>query len=368
MVDNLKIAVLFGGPSPEHDVSILTGLQALRALKGSAVGIYWTKSDNFYLLKNPSYEAVDFLNSKVPGSQEVFFRIGAQGGFFQKTITLKKLDIDVVVNCCHGGPGEDGTIQAIFELTGIPLTGPDVFLAQLGMDKWMFYKFVEQIGINTLNRELLIPGVKKEISFDPPYILKPRFGGSSLGIEIVSDLPTAMDLLEKSPHFAQGAVVEPFRQDLFDLQLAVRTFPTLEISEIEKPIKEESSAFLNYSDKYVAQEGMAGAQRELPANIDEFLKGEIIKTTQRLTSVIKFKGITRVDFLSDGKNELYLNEINTIPGSLARYLFISPKRDFRELLNDMINEAIKFNSYRYTTVGADGSLLKSVDLIANKLG
>jgi D-alanine-D-alanine ligase len=367
--DFSQVAVLFGGPSPEHDVSILTGLQALRVLGQNCYGIYWSKTNEFYLGRNANLEASDFLTAKVKGFEEVFFKLGKDPGFYQKSITgVKRIPIETVINCCHGGPGEDGTIQSIFELAQIPLTGPDSSLAQIGMDKWLFYLLIKNSGFACLERRLIMPGFKGEIDLNPPFILKPRFGGSSLGIEIVADVDTVIDLVQRVPYYRQGAVVETYNTELIDLQVAVRNYPEFEISEIERPLKQTEGSYLNYSDKYVAQEGMAGAKRELPAKIPDELKSKILDVTNSLRSIFNIKGIIRVDYLSDARDLLYLNEINTIPGSLARYLFINPKRDFKELLVDMIDEAKKSNNFKYLTMGADGSLLKTVSSIASKLG
>ena len=165
----------------------------------------------------------------------------------------------------HGGPGEDGTLQGALDLAGIAYSGPSVAGAALGMDKWAFSSVLAQAGLPTLPRELLTE-TDRSLPFDGPYILKPRFGGSSIGIDVVADFATAKARLSANPHFANGCVVEPYREDLTDVQIAMRTYPMVELSAIERPLRRtEGAEFLNYRDKYVGGEGMVAAPRELPA-------------------------------------------------------------------------------------------------------
>ena len=118
----------------------------------------------------------------------------------------------------------------------------------------------------------LLERESRDVGFAGPYILKPRFGGSSIGVDVVEDLTTAVARLDANPHLRRGAVLEPYRSDLFDLNVAVRTWPDLSLSAIERPIRSDDSAeILGYSDKYVGGEGMASAPRELPAQLSEVL-------------------------------------------------------------------------------------------------
>ena len=212
-------AVVFGGPSPEHDVSVLTGLQAARALirGGHQVeAIYWTKTAEFYAV-DPGLEAEDFLGGVPKAARELRLLacpgggfVGAKGGLRGKERTL---ELSAVVNCCHGGPGEDGTLQAALDLAGLAYTGPTAAGAALGMDKLAFGGAVAEAGLPALPRWLLDgqrPGPAPEIP--GPYIVKPRFGGSSIGIEVVEDWDTAVSYARTSVHQRRGAVVEPYRR------------------------------------------------------------------------------------------------------------------------------------------------------------
>ena len=351
-------AVIFGGPSPEHDVSILTGLQAARALGSGTVAVYWAKTGDFYEV-DPSLEGKDFVDGVPRKSPEL--RLAAGEGFVKK----KRLDISAAVNCCHGGPGEDGTLQAALDLAGVRYTGPGVAAAALGMDKLAFANVVTGAGLPSLPRAALTPDVT--VDFDGPYIVKPRFGGSSIGISVVADVDTARALLNSDQHLRSGAIIEPYRPDSADVNVAVRTWPALELSAIEKPVRNEGSKILGYADKYVGGEGMVSAPRELPASLDPAVEKSVRDAAERIAVLANVRGVARIDFLLDG-GELFVNEINTIPGSLSKYLWIDPPVAFGQLLRDMLDEAERRPTFHWTTAGADGTALRSAGSIAGKLG
>ncbi len=367
----MSSGVIYGGPSPEHDVSILTGLQALRELRRSdsaAAGIYWTKTGDFYLV-NGEVEAEAFVDGVPRGSSMLTLRVGDGGGFFTSGGRLgkdRRLDVDVVVLATHGGPGEDGSLQAILDLAGLAYTGPTVAGAALGMDKWAFGAVAAAAGLPTLPRVLLSEATSS-LPFDGPYILKPRFGGSSIGIDVVGDLATALARLRANSHFALGCVVEPFRADLVDVQVAVRSYPTLELSAIERPLRRALNAeILDYRDKYVGGEGMVSAPREIPAVLAPGQAERIVEVARAVAAVASVRGVARIDFLAND-DEVYLNEINTIPGSLAKHLFVEPVLPFGKLLADLVAEARERPAHRYSSAGADGLVLRSAGTIAAKL-
>ena len=366
----MSVGVLFGGPTPEHDISILTGLLALHELERSgsdAIGIYWTKTGAFYSVPR-GVEAEAFLDGLPKGSSELSLRLGDRGGFFASARMGKDraVDLEAVVLATHGGPGEDGSLQAALDLAGICYTGPTVAGAALGMDKWSFGVVVGSVGIPTLPR-VLLDASTTTLPFDGPYILKPRFGGSSIGIDVVADVATARARLSSNPHLALGCVVEPYRSDLADIQIAVRTYPALTLSAIERPLRRtDQSEILDYRDKYVGGEGMVSAPRELPAVMPEAQADAVRHYTAQIAEVASVRGVARVDFLS-GDDELYVNEINTIPGSLAKHLFVDPPLAFGELLRDLIAEAVQRPAHRYSAAGADGQVLRKATSIASKL-
>ncbi len=368
-----RVAVLFGGPSPEHDVSILTGLQAARALSaGVSPGcqaLYWAKSGAFYAVE-PAAEASAFVEGPPRGASPVELALGPEGGFRIRRRGLRPrhepLGLDALLVCCHGGPGEDGALQSALDLAGIAYSGPSAAGAAIGMDKLAQGALIAGAGLPALPRWLLHEGLKA-LPTPGPYIIKPRYGGSSIGIEVVADLATARERLRASVHLRRGAVLEPYRGDCWDLQIALRSFPQLELSAIERPIRASQGAeILDYRDKYVGGEGMSAAPRELPAVLPPAIEAEIRAIAQEAAAVLSVRGVARVDFLFDGEH-VYLNEINTIPGSLARHLFVSPAVSFDQLLSDLLREAVERPAAQFSVAGADGSVLREAGSIAAKL-
>ncbi len=377
-----RVAVLFGGPSPEHDVSVLTGLQAVRGLAGvegvrEILPLYWSKTGDWFSVGG-DLEATAFLDGQPEGARRAELVLGREGGFVVRRGGLRargeRLGIDVALVCCHGGPGEDGALQGAMDLAGIAYTGPDAAGAAIGMDKLSFGALVRAAGLPALERVLLL-AEPSELGFDGPYILKPRFGGSSIGIDVVADLDTARARLAANVHLRRGAVVEPYRPELFDLQVAVRTWPALELSAIERPLRAAEAGrsgdgargeILDYRDKYVGSEGMASAPRELPASLPAELAARLRSAAEGVARLVGARGVLRVDFLSDGES-LYVNEVNTIPGSLSRHLFVDPSLPFPVLLSGLLAESLERPAARLSSAGADGSVLRSAGSIAAKL-
>jgi D-alanine-D-alanine ligase len=368
-----NVAVLFGGPSPEHDVSVLTGLQAARALLaaanlGEVRALFWSKSGGWYEVA-PTLEATAF--EELPANSRGIDLVAASpGGFVNRPGRLggrrSPLEIDVAVVCCHGGPGEDGSLQGALDCAGVAYTGPTAAGAALGMDKLATSGVLGTAGIPVLPR-LALSETTAEPGFPGPYIVKPRFGGSSIGIDVVKDFATARARLSTNAHLWRGAVIEPYRDDLFDVQVAVKTYPAFSLSAIERPIvRDETAEILDYADKYAGGEGMASAPRELPAQISDTLERDLRSIATDSAHLLGARGVNRIDFLTDGER-LYVNEINTIPGSLARHLFINPLVTFKALLADMIEEAFERPAMTFSSAGADGSVLREAGNIAAKL-
>ncbi len=365
-------AVVFGGPSPEHDISVLTGLQAARCLADAdqdPLAVYWSKAGSFHAVP-AALEARDFVHGVPPKADGLELVAQPGGGFVGERGRFGKrapLDIGAVVNCCHGGPGEDGTLQAALDLAGVPYTGPGAAGAALGMDKLAFGGVMAAAEIACLPRFALSEDGPQP-PFTGPYIVKPRFGGSSIGIEIIDDLATARALAASSPHFRDGAVLEPYRPDAVDLNISVRTWPSLTLSAIERPIRQEASGRIyTYAEKYLGGgEGLSSAPRELPADIPDDLAERVRRVAVAVAAVALVRGAPRIDFLWDGP-ELWVNEINTIPGAMGWYLWHASGVSFAQLLADLLDEARRGPVRTRTTEGADGTALRAAGSIAGKL-
>jgi D-alanine-D-alanine ligase len=366
-------AVVFGGPSPEHEISILTGLQAERVLTDaghSVIALYLAPNGSWFQVPAGS-EAEDFLTGAPRGSKGLDAVLSSEPGFYpQKGMTKKPLEIEAALLCFHGGLGEGGGGAAVFSFLGIPATGSTVFAGAVGMDKLAFGGLMSQAGIPTLRREALSNTV--EPTFPGPYIVKPRFGGSSIGIEIVGDIQTARTLGGSSMHLKAGGVVEPYRGDLVDLNISFRTYPTLEISDLERPLRNESdqTGLYSYQEKYLAGgtgAGLTHAPREFPALAPTKIHTHAVELAKRVAEVTRLTGIVRVDLLWDEKtNELFVNEVNSIPGALSLYLW-APKYSASQVLEDALMEAIERPVVLPQSGFGSGVALRAAGGIAGKL-
>ena len=360
MSDNL--AIIFGGPSPEHDISILTGLQTSRVLssKDKVLNIYWSRDNKWYLV-DTKLESKDFIDNNSIFKKELNIKLDSNPGFYYKK---KKLEISTVINSCHGGPGEDGTLQSLLDLLMIKYSGPGLSTSQLCMDKYTFFTVMSANNIPVFNAHLISDTNKPD--FQGPYILKPRFGGSSIGVEIVEDYQTALSITKNSTLYNQGSILQPFLEESDDLLIGVRTYPNIDYSDIEKPIRSSNNDMFSYKDKYLENGGLEGSRRELPAKVDPLVKNQIIEILNKLLTILDIKGICRVDFLSKGE-KVYLNEVNTIPGSYALYLWEQIGLSKFDLLKDMVDET-KLKTNNWTNEGSDGTALKKAKDIQSKLG
>lgn len=362
--------VCFGGPSPEHDISILTGLQAVHALAAagsSPVALYWSKTGDWFQVPAAS-EASSFADGVPPKATKVHLTTGTAGGFATEGRRGKSTPIELsgVINCCHGGPGEDGTLQALFDLAGVRYTGPSMAGAALGMDKLAFAGAMMTAGIATLPTWALTPEL--QLDLDGPFIVKPRFGGSSIGIEVVADLGTAKALATSQPLLREGAVVQRYLEGAIDLNVSVKTCPTTELSVVEKPLRGEGGRIYTYVEKYLegGDGGMATAAREMPAQLEQQLEGRLRSMASHVVDVALVRSVARIDFLLHG-DDLMVNEINTIPGSLSWYFWAHEGVPFATLLQQMLAEAAAGPTRRMRTDGADGVALRSAGAMSRKL-
>ena len=362
-------AVLFGGPSPEHEISILTGLQAERVLLDSGekvTPIYWAPSGEWFEVPAKT-EAKDYLDGVPRGSKPIEVRLSGEPGLY---IKKKPLEVEAVLFTLHGGVGEGGGAAALFSLLGIPATGSSLFAGAVGMDKLAFGGLMLTSGIPSLKRELL--SASESPSFAGPYIVKPRFGGSSIGIEIVDDLDAARAIATASAQLRAGAVLEPYRPDLVDLNISFRTYPSLQTTAVEKPLRGDSgSGLYSYAEKYLsggsAGAGFMSAPREFPAVLATGVAEQADTLARRVAEVTGLTGVCRVDLLLDEKtNELFVNEVNSIPGAMSLYLW-APTVPAAAVLKDALVEARDRRFVLPSSGFGSGAALRAAGGIAGKL-
>ena len=320
-----NIAVFYGGKSVEHEVSILTALQTMKNIDEKKYIIY-----PVYIDKNGKWWTVkDFLNKEnyihfsKTKKQEVTVKFGEPYlyvGFFKK-----KIKIDVCLNCCHGTNGEDGVLQGVFESLNLPYTGADVLSSSVCMNKIymkQLFAFYEMPIVDYLffsrEEKIDIEDIRNKITF--PLFVKPANLGSSVGINRCENLDQLKTAIEVAFHFDEFVIIEKGVENLKEINVSVQKIDgEIKTSELEHPIAWQK--FLTFEEKYISKH-KSDKKREIGIRLPEKLEKEIDELALKAYKNFNLSGVIRIDFLFDTQDKkLYINEINTIPGSLAFYLW-----------------------------------------------
>jgi len=345
----VNIAVVFGGSSVEHEISILTGMQIIAALnktKYNYIPIYLTKNNVFTTGKD--FDKVETFKNNNVKMQEVFFtRHGLKKGF-------KTISIDAVICAVHGRGLEGGELAGFFEILDIPYTSCEVLEASVAQDKITMKKILSYEGLPTVNfvgfTNSEWKGMRQEIirkcnDLSYPLIVKPATLGSSIGIERIEKADELVNKVAKAFRFDERVIVEEVITKMREFNCAIINDDIP--SAIEEVITE--NAILTFSDKYEESQ----SKRIIPAQIEENLKKDIVKLTKKVARILNNKGVIRIDYIYDlDKEMLLINEINTIPGSLAYYLYEDTGLFFDELLDKLIENAVKYKYLKYQKINS----------------
>lgn len=354
-----RVAMMFGGKSVEHEVSVITGIQAYLSMdtdKYDAVPVYLTKNNEMYIGEDigkiESYRNIPELLKR---STRVIL-VNEDGGIFlqpypKKLFGAKPVQIDIAFPCVHGTNVEDGGFQGYLKTVGIPFVGCDVTASAVGMDKFIMKAILRESNVPLLpaklytlsdyaRMEYLLDTVEK--TFGYPVIVKPVNLGSSVGISVAKDREELTRSVDDAFRYATKILVEHAITNLREINCAVLGDENdAEASEIEEPM--HSKEILSYEDKYVSnakgsgQKGMASVARKIPAEVSPEMREKIRTIAVKSFKALGCNGVARIDFMIDEDNgELYFNEINTIPGSLAFYLWEPIGVPYKTLLDRMI--------------------------------
>lgn len=350
----LSIGVIFGGRSLEHDLSVLTAIQAMDNIdkeRYEVVPIYITKDLTFYsggmlryIDSYKDFRLIDRYATKVN-------LINKNGKFILQTTGLIKRvykEIHLAFPMVHGKYTEDGSIVGYLETLGIPVVGSDIYSSSLCKDK-VFTKevlngndipVVDYVYFSDSDYKLDKEDIFKKIEeLSYPLIIKPARLGSGIGIEIVNRKEELESSIEKAMKNDERVLVEEYIADRREFNMAVLLSKGKLIgSVIEEIIKDEPC---NYYDKYRKDNEDDTFKRIFPADISKTLTEEIEKTSKKTYKVLALSGVARIDYVYDNKKKkLYVNEVNTIPNFFSHHLFDDKNIDYRELLGIMIKEAI----------------------------
>jgi len=367
------VGVIFGSRSCEREVSIISAVQLMRHVnseKYKVVPVYIDEKGNWFTgekLKDihtyQSFSSTDSELQKVfldmtPGSGALLTYKRGKGLFSKDEIcVVERVEVFIIV--MHGMNGEDGTIQGMLELANIPYTSPGVGASSIGMDKILMKQFFKGGGFPVLpgqwysrgqfqgNKEFVIADVEKKLGF--PVYVKPANLGSSIGVSRAENMEELQDALELAFEYDRRVLVEKGLTKPVELNCSVIGYDhELEASPIEMPISSE--AFLDFNEKYLASggsKGMASLHRVLPAPIDDELREKIQELSKEIFLSMDCKGVVRIDYMYDtDSEEIYITEINTIPGSLAFYLWESAGMPYGELIDRMIRIAFRAHEDR----------------------
>lgn len=360
-----KVAVMFGGKSVEHEVSIISAIQAIGSMdtdKYDILPVYISKKNEMYIgdaVGNiEEYQHMDALIAK--SQRVILINSGGKPCFipypFKRFSKVQEMEVDLAFPIVHGTNEEDGTLQGYLKTVGIPFVGCDVTASAVGMDKYITKAVLKDNGIPVLpcipftvkdykDVDVMVAAVEERLGY--PVIIKPVNLGSSVGISVAKDRTQLVKSIDDAFLYASKVIVEHAISNLREVNCSVLGDEQEAIpSECEEPMHTED--ILSYEDKYMsnskggASKGMASVSRKIPADISDEMREKVRQMAVKSFQALGCNGVARMDFMIDGDtNELYFNEINTIPGSLAFYLWEPIGVSYRELLDRMIQLALK---------------------------
>lgn len=360
-----RVAVMFGGKSVEHEVSIISGIQAILSMdpeKYEIIPVYIDKANDMYIGEGiGKIESYKDIKKLLAESQRVIL-VKEDGAARLMPYPVKRfggkkpVEIDIVFPIVHGTNVEDGTLQGYLKTVGVPFVGCDVTASAVGMDKYVTKVILKDQGVPVLDCKCFttsdyadVDGIVKqtEESIGYPAIVKPLNLGSSVGISVANDRVELIRSIDGAFTYARKILIEHAINNLREINCSVLGDENdAAASECEEPL--HSKDILSYEDKYLsnskngASKGMAGVSRRIPAELSVEKREEIRDMAVKSFKALGCNGVARIDFMIDEETDcLYFNEINTIPGSLAFYLWEPVGVSYRELLDRMIQLALK---------------------------
>lgn len=367
-----NIVVLFGSKSCEHDISVITAVQLMNNIsteKYNILPVYVTKQGE--MLFNNKFRKLEAYKNNIPKKQSVLFK---NGWLYIKTLfgTYRKFKkVFSAVLCFHGKNGEDGTIQGLLETENIPYTSSGVLSSAVTLNKKYSKHILKNNNFNITNfvcfsKHEKFENLKEKMQQNNltfPVVVKPNCLGSSIGISKAENEEELYSALQVALSFDNEVVVEECVEYLKEFNCACFKYKDKYIvSEVEQPINKNE--ILTFVDKYLSNKkgtkGMKSLNRICPAQIGKKLKEQITDLTKQVYETFCCEGVVRVDFMFNSKTkQLYVNELNSIPGSMAFYLFEKVGINYKQLTDMLISQSIiKYENKEKENTVFESSVLK----------
>ena len=379
-MSKLQLGVIFGSRSCEREVSIISALQMMSQAdteKYDVIPVYISPEGTWYTgpaLRelssytpfDPDKKGIEAVNLDLTSGSGALLAYRPGKGLVSPAKLEVAARLDVCVIVMHGLHGEDGTLQGLLEMANLPYTSTGVAGSAIGMDKIMMKQFFKGADLPVLpgcwflRSDADAVAAEVEATLGYPVFVKPANLGSSIGVSRADDREGLLDSLSLAFEYDRRVLVEKGLDKPMELNCSVLGWDNeAEASPIEMPLKPEDDTFLDFKDKYLSSggsKGMASLSRVLPAPIGEELTKEIQDLSLRIFRMMDCKGVVRIDYMFDKATEkVFITEINTIPGSLAFYLWEAKGLKYRQLIDRMVDYARRAHeeknsrSYAYTS-------------------
>ena len=354
----INICILYGGKTTEHEISIITALEALENFnkdKYNILPVYISKENDFYtgseLLDINNYKDIEILLTKLKKVNFIKENNNLYVKVKNKFYNRKIFKVDCLFPIVHGTNTEDGTIAGYLSMFNVPYVLSDVCSSAVSMDKYFTKCILNYNNIDVLpgltfnihdDIDIVIKQIEDKLSY--PVIVKPNNLGSSIGIKSASNIDELKDAIYYSFEFSKDIIVEEKLNEFREINCSVLgDSENMITSSLEEVIK--SDEILSFNDKYLSNlktKNIDPLNRIIPASISKELEDKINDISIKTFKILKSNGVIRIDYLYDqNKDKLYVNEVNNIPGSLASYLWKESGKNFTTLLDELIKLAFK---------------------------
>ncbi len=360
------ILVIFGGASNENEISVITGTMAANVLKSggdTVLPVYISQNGDIYADEQLA-EVSNFKGKKYLSAPRAVIADGGAYILTKRGKIKRHIKADVALNCCHGGDGEGGAVSGLCAVAKIPLASAGIFESAVFMDKYLTKLILSPLGIKTAEYKYVTNAEQLNCPHnmpDFPVIVKPVSLGSSIGVQKAETREQLVEAVETALLYDSAVIVEKYLENRREINCAAYFADGAVITgECEEAFS--NGDLLSFEDKY-----MGGGRSVLPADIPADISDLIKNITEKVYSTLNMRGIVRFDFILCG-NDVYLSEVNTVPGSLSYYILSKGFKDFYKVLSAVIEQAQSDFNAKHAKKLLTTGILENIPANACKLG